>query len=126
MSKKINLKNLLNENTPGFENRKFGDSLPTLASVQQAYQDKHGITENEDGEEQNMCEQCGGVHEGECVKEAAPKMRVRPYEKELKAAMLSLKRFENMARMEDPSAHSKNKGAIAKAMKALQALKYLR
>ena len=46
MSKKINLKNLLNENTPGFENRKFGDSLPTLASVQQAYQAKAGITED--------------------------------------------------------------------------------
>ena len=28
MTKKIKLKNILNENTPGFENRKFGDSLP--------------------------------------------------------------------------------------------------
>ena len=53
-------------------------------------------------------------------------MRVRPYEKELKAATLSLKRFENMARMEDPGAHGRNKGAIAKAMKALQALRHLR
>jgi len=40
--KKINLKDLLNENTPGFENRKFGDSLPTLDSVQRAYQAKQG------------------------------------------------------------------------------------
>lgn len=41
--KKINLKDLLNENTPGFENRKFGDSLPTLDSVQKAYQAKNNI-----------------------------------------------------------------------------------
>jgi len=113
MTKKIKLKQLLKENTPGFENRNFGDSLPTLASVQKAYQAKNNIKEDEESDE-------------ETVEEAAPKMRVRPYEKELKAATLSLKRFENMARMEDPGAHGRNKGAIAKAMKALQALRHLR
>ena len=41
----IKLKNILNENTPGFENRKFGDSLPTLDSVQKAYQAKNNINE---------------------------------------------------------------------------------
>jgi len=54
------LKKIITESgTPGYENRKFGDSLPTLASVRQAYQDKNGITENEE----------------ETVEEAAPKMR---------------------------------------------------
>jgi len=62
--KKINLKNLLNESTPGYENRKFGDSLPTLDSVQKAYKLK-SILEGEDGDGM-VCEACGTIHEGEC------------------------------------------------------------
>ena len=35
------LKKIISESsTPGYENRKFGDSLPTLASVQKAYGEK--------------------------------------------------------------------------------------
>ena len=41
--------NRLNESTPGYENRKFGDKLPTLASVRAAHQAKHNIKE-EDGD----------------------------------------------------------------------------
>ena len=42
----MKLKKLL-ESTPGFENRKFGDKLPTLDSVQKAFQSKTGITEED-------------------------------------------------------------------------------
>ena len=35
----MKLKRLL-ESTPGFHNRKFGDPLPTLSSVQKSYQSK--------------------------------------------------------------------------------------
>ena len=42
----MKLKKLL-ESTPGFENRKFGDKLPTLASVQKAFQAKKGLKEEE-------------------------------------------------------------------------------
>jgi len=42
----MKLKTLL-ESTPGFENRKFGDKLPTLGSVQKAYQSKKGLKEEE-------------------------------------------------------------------------------
>jgi len=39
----MKLKDLLKEsNAPGFENRQFGDSLPTLASTQAAYEAKQG------------------------------------------------------------------------------------
>ena len=44
----IKLTDLLNESSPGFENRKTGDALPTLDSVRAAYQAKKGITEAED------------------------------------------------------------------------------
>ncbi len=44
----IRLTDLLNESSPGFENRKTGDALPTLDSVRAAYQAKKGITEAED------------------------------------------------------------------------------
>jgi len=37
--------NRLNENTPGYENRKFGDPLPTLSSVKAAHQAKNNIKE---------------------------------------------------------------------------------
>ena len=42
----MKLKKLL-ESTPGFENRKFGDKLPTLDSVKTAYQAKKGLKEEE-------------------------------------------------------------------------------
>ena len=44
----IRLTDLLNESSPGFENRKTGDKLPTLDSVRDAYQAKKAITENDD------------------------------------------------------------------------------
>jgi len=42
----MKLKKLL-ESTPGFENRKFGDKLPTLGSVQKAFQSKQGLKEED-------------------------------------------------------------------------------
>ena len=42
----IKLKNILNESAPGFENRKWGDALPTAAEIQKAYQAKNNITED--------------------------------------------------------------------------------
>jgi len=44
----MKLKKLL-ESTPGFENRKFGDKLPTLDSDQKAFEAKKGIKEQEEG-----------------------------------------------------------------------------
>ena len=41
----IKLKNLLNESSPGFENRQVGDPLPTLDSVRTAYQAKLALQE---------------------------------------------------------------------------------
>jgi len=40
MSKQIKLKNILNENSPGYENRSYGSPLPTLEDVQKAYEAK--------------------------------------------------------------------------------------
>ncbi len=42
----MKLKKLL-ESTPGFENRKFGDKLPTLDSVQKAFEAKKDLKEEE-------------------------------------------------------------------------------
>ena len=42
----MKLKKLL-ESTPGFENRKFGDKLPPLDSVQKAFQAKNNIKEED-------------------------------------------------------------------------------
>ena len=36
----MKLKKILESNTPGYNNRKFGDSLPTLATVKKAYEEK--------------------------------------------------------------------------------------
>tara|TARA_R100001244_G_C5132460_1_gene126115 strand:+ start:259 stop:555 length:297 start_codon:yes stop_codon:yes gene_type:complete len=41
----IKLKDMINESTPGFTDRKFGDPLPTLASVQKAHQEKRPLKE---------------------------------------------------------------------------------
>ena len=46
----MKLKKLL-ESTPGYENRKFGDKLPTLDTVRAAYQAKSPIKEIEYGME---------------------------------------------------------------------------
>ena len=44
------LKKIISESsTPGYENRKFGDPLPTLDSVQKAFEAKKGIKEQEEG-----------------------------------------------------------------------------
>ena len=43
----IKLKSLLNESSPGFQNRQVGDPLPTLDSIQAAYQAKQGLQEAE-------------------------------------------------------------------------------
>ena len=43
----IKLKSLLNESSPGFENRQVGDALPTLDSVRTAYQAKKALEEGE-------------------------------------------------------------------------------
>ena len=38
----IKLKDLLNENSPGYENRQFGDPLPTLEDIAKKYQEGKG------------------------------------------------------------------------------------
>jgi hypothetical protein len=43
----IKLKDLLKESSPGFENRQFGDPLPTLANITKKYQEKNGIVEED-------------------------------------------------------------------------------
>ena len=43
----IKLKSLLNESSPGFENRQVGDALPTLDSVRTAYQAKKSLEEQD-------------------------------------------------------------------------------
>tara|TARA_R110002126_G_scaffold51666_1_gene141091 strand:+ start:25 stop:354 length:330 start_codon:yes stop_codon:yes gene_type:complete len=63
----VKLKDLLKESSPGFENRKFGDPLPKLEDITKRYQEANGIKEEE------------------TVKEAAPQMRAKPGQKELKA-----------------------------------------
>lgn len=63
----VKLKDLLKESSPGFENRKFGDPLPKLKDITKRYQEANGIKEEEN------------------VDEAAPKMRAKPGQKELKA-----------------------------------------
>jgi len=45
MSKQIKLKNMLNENTPGYKDRKFGAPLPTLEDVRKAYENKEECCE---------------------------------------------------------------------------------
>tara|TARA_R100001082_G_C4261342_1_gene115700 strand:+ start:93 stop:503 length:411 start_codon:yes stop_codon:yes gene_type:complete len=38
----IKLKDILKESSPGFENRKFGDPLPTLEDIAKRHQEKNG------------------------------------------------------------------------------------
>ena len=53
MKKTMKLKRLL-ESTPGYENRKFDQSLPTLASVQKSYQEKNSIKEEESPDDNEL------------------------------------------------------------------------
>ena len=41
----IKLKDILKESAPGFENRQFGDPLPTLRDIAKKHQEKNGIKE---------------------------------------------------------------------------------
>tara|TARA_R110002167_G_scaffold283439_1_gene488637 strand:- start:21 stop:350 length:330 start_codon:yes stop_codon:yes gene_type:complete len=41
----IKLKDILKESSPGFENRQFGDPLPTVKDITKKYQEKNGIKE---------------------------------------------------------------------------------
>ena len=57
---KLKLKEILQESTPGYKDRKFGAPLPTLDSVQKAYEAKQ-LGEQEEEEDE--------------IDEAAPKMK---------------------------------------------------
>jgi hypothetical protein len=43
----IKLKDLLKEGSPGYENRQFGDPLPTLRDIAKKYQEKNGVVEED-------------------------------------------------------------------------------
>ena len=43
----IKLKDLLKESSPGFENRQFGDPLPTLRDIAKKHQEKNGEIKEE-------------------------------------------------------------------------------
>ena len=43
----IKLKDLLKESSPGYENRQFGDPLPTLRDIAKKYQEKNGVVEED-------------------------------------------------------------------------------
>tara|TARA_R110001583_G_scaffold13766_4_gene58700 strand:- start:1954 stop:2304 length:351 start_codon:yes stop_codon:yes gene_type:complete len=62
----INLKKILQEsNAPGFKDRKFGAPLPTLASIQAAYEAKQSA----------LSEDMYDAEEEDEIDEAAPKMK---------------------------------------------------
>ena len=46
LKKFVSEKTLLNENAPGYDTRKFGESLPTMESVKAAYEAKNDIKED--------------------------------------------------------------------------------
>jgi hypothetical protein len=46
LKKFVSEKTLLNENAPGYDTRKTGESLPTLESVKAAYEAKNDIKED--------------------------------------------------------------------------------
>jgi hypothetical protein len=102
---KIKLKQLLKENTPGFENRKFGDSLPTLASVQKAYEEKNNIKEEES------------------VDEAAPKMKVYSWEKHFNAGQKELDKAANIMSRKSSGGYNNVKKDIMKVQKAINMLR---
>ena len=47
LKKFVSEKTLLNESAPGYDTRKFGESLPTMESVKAAYEAKNDIKEDE-------------------------------------------------------------------------------
>jgi hypothetical protein len=49
IKKFVSSKSLLNENSPGYYDRKSGEALPTLAGIQAAYEAKNGIAEADAG-----------------------------------------------------------------------------
>jgi hypothetical protein len=99
------LKKIISEsNTPGYENRKFGDSLPTLASVKKAYDASKGITEEES------------------VDEAAPKMRKDPYVEKLRLLYKAVAKLDNQMNAADRSRYSHVKKDFNKALKAVAEL----
>ena len=49
IKKFVSSKSLLNENAPGYYDRKSGEALPTLAGIQAAYEAKNGIDEADAG-----------------------------------------------------------------------------
>ena len=49
IKKFVSSKSLLNENAPGYYDRKSGEALPTLAGIQAAYEAKNGINEADAG-----------------------------------------------------------------------------
>ena len=49
IKKFVSSKSLLNENSPGYYDRKSGEALPTLAGIQAAYEAKNGINEADAG-----------------------------------------------------------------------------
>lgn len=100
------LKKIISEsNTPGYENRKFGDSLPTLASVKKAYDKKNGIKEEDS------------------VEEAAPRMKVTRYQKELDQAMQSIIRAQNMMALDQPGQYKRVDKAFIKIKKQFMQFK---
>jgi len=100
------LKQIISEsNTPGFENRKFGDSLPTLASVKKAYDESKGITEEES------------------VDEAAPKMKVYSWEKHFNAGQKELDKAANIMSMKSSGGYNNVKKDVMKVQKALNMLR---
>jgi hypothetical protein len=46
LKKFVSEKTLLNESAPGYDTRKFGESLPTMESVKAAYEAKNNIKED--------------------------------------------------------------------------------
>lgn len=87
----LKLKKLINESSPGFTNRKFGDALPTLSDIMKKHQS--------------------------VVKEAAPKMREKPGQKELKSIKRQLERLKSI---DISGKHaSKLKSALSSAQKSI-------
>ena len=90
----IKMKKLVTESSTLFTKRKFGDPLPTLSSIMEKHQEINGV-----------------------VKEASPKMRTKPGQKELRAIVNKL---EILKRVDISSRHrSKFISAIKSAQKSI-------
>ena len=87
----IKLKKLIKEGSPGFTKREFGDPLPTLFDIMEKHQS--------------------------VVKEAAPKVREKPGQKELKSIKRQLERLKSI----DISGRhvSKLKSALSSVQKSI-------